>query len=235
MKLEEFRKHSIPLCLANKSFNKVFGIGANKTGTTSLQLIFSILGLDVAPQHLGEITGFQACKGNIHPLQAYINKHDAFQDAPFSIGLFFAQVDALYPNSKFILTVRESEKWFRSLVDFHKKIMGISKEVSIPARADVENYTYLFKGYFSFLMDYEWVRNVDANLQVVDDWSLLYNKDYFIRKYEARNQLIIKYFSERKDDLLVVDLTKEQDTKKIVSFLGLPSELVTRIPHANKT
>ena len=44
---------SIPICIANRTFDKVFGIGANKTGTSSLAAIFAILGLNVAPQQEG--------------------------------------------------------------------------------------------------------------------------------------------------------------------------------------
>lgn len=70
---------------SHKKFNKVFGIGANKTGTTSLKKIFHDLGLMVAPQQEGEICGMQAYKGDFEPLIGYITQYDAFQDAPFSI------------------------------------------------------------------------------------------------------------------------------------------------------
>jgi hypothetical protein len=50
-----------------------------------------------------------------------------------------------------------------------------------------------------------------------------------------RNKEIVRYFSERPDDLLVIDITKEKTTKKIVNFLELPSKLITKMPHLNKT
>jgi hypothetical protein len=65
MTIAEFRKTNLPICQANKSFNKVFGIGANKTGTTSLQTIFYAIGLKVSPQHEGEIYGVQCMRGNL--------------------------------------------------------------------------------------------------------------------------------------------------------------------------
>ncbi len=54
--LDLFRKFSYPLCQSHKRFNKVFGIGSNKTGSTSLQAVFYIIGLNVGPQAEGELT-----------------------------------------------------------------------------------------------------------------------------------------------------------------------------------
>ena len=47
--------------------------------------------------------------------------------------------------------------------------------------------------------------------------------------------MIVRHFSERKNDLLVIDITKEKNTNKIVEFLNLPSLLVTAMPYSNKT
>jgi hypothetical protein len=105
--LEDQRKFAIPICQANKQFNKVFGIGANKTGSTSLEQVFYILGLNVAPQSEGEITSEALSKGNILPLRDHIVRYDAFQDVPFSAKSTYAQIDALFPKSKFILTYRD--------------------------------------------------------------------------------------------------------------------------------
>ena len=53
---------------------KIFNIGANKTGTTTMQAIFKYLGLKVAPQREGELAGIDYEKGDFKPLNFYIQK-----------------------------------------------------------------------------------------------------------------------------------------------------------------
>src|SRR4051812_32529219 len=106
MDVKEFRKFSYPICQSQKLFNKVFCVGANKTGTTTMQGIFNIIGLKVAHQQEGELAALPFYKGKIEALKRYIDKYDAFQDVPFAIKSTYAHVDALFPDSKFILTFR---------------------------------------------------------------------------------------------------------------------------------
>jgi hypothetical protein len=232
MNLQEMRKVNFPICQANKNFHKVFGIGANKTGTTSLQIIFAMIGLNVAPQHEGEVYGVQTMRGNMEPLKKYIDKYDAFQDAPFSVKTVFAQVDALFPNSKFILTHRDAEEWYESLKAFHMKCMNISH---IPTKEDIKKWKYIYNSYIEESFEQNWILNVKKNLSTLIDWSLAYEKDFFIQQYQARNETVVRHFSARKNDLLVIDLTKEETTAKIIDFLNLPASLITNMPHANKT
>ncbi len=43
--------------------------------------------------------------------------YSAFEDNPWP--LLFREIDAAYPGSRFILTVRDPERWFRSAARFH--------------------------------------------------------------------------------------------------------------------
>lgn len=224
----------MPLCKVHKSFNKVFGIGANKTGTSSLGTVFHILGLKLSPQHEGELYGVQAQKGNLRPLVEYVSQYDAFQDAPFSMKGTYAQMDALFPDSKFILTFREPEAWFDSLHSFHKKILRVAENEAITKKSMAAK-PYLYEGYLEYIHELTWLIDVDDTLAWKKDWSLAYKREQYIRVYMERNRQIIQYFSERPDDLLVIDITAEKDTKKIVDFLKLPPQLVTNMPHKNKT
>lgn len=129
---------------------KIFNIGANKTGTTTMQAIFEHLGLKVAPQREGELAGIDYEKGDFKPLNFYIQKYDAFQDVPFSTKSTFAVVDALFPGSKFILTYRDSEEWFNSFLNFHNKIMRIDPDLEKPRQQDFKKITYLAPSYLQF-------------------------------------------------------------------------------------
>jgi hypothetical protein len=92
---------------------KVFCIGFHKTGTTSLKMALKILGYRVTgpngrrDRNIGE---------NVEALaRRLVPRFDAFQDNPWPIIYHF--LDKEYPGSKFILSVRPTEKWIASVTD----------------------------------------------------------------------------------------------------------------------
>jgi len=223
------------LLAPQRSFDKVFCIGANKTGTSTMEAVFRDLGLRTAPQEEGERAGVQFHRGQFEPLRDYIRAHDAFQDAPFSIKTTYAQVDALFPGSRFILTYRPADDWFRSLVSYHAKVMGECDERGRPTAEAVRRLDYIQPGYVANLAETNWLADVTDELEVRKDWSLLYDEAHYKALYMRRNRDIVRHFIERPRDLLVIDVTRESDTRRIVDFLGLPAHLVRPMPHMNRT
>lgn len=99
-----------------KRDKKVFIIGFHKTGTTSLGKALQILGYKVC----GSIK--EAYDYRKHDLQKeyifsktqnLLKNYDAFQDTPWF--LFYKELYDLYPDDNFILTIREPDKWLRSV------------------------------------------------------------------------------------------------------------------------
>ena len=109
---------------------KVFVIGFQKTGTTSLELALQFLGYRVygGDKNLMKYT-------NAEDLKAYIKKTldswDAAQDMPWP--LYYKELYEVYPDAKFILTIRNTNKWIKSVVNYfasiriplHKKIYEV--------------------------------------------------------------------------------------------------------------
>lgn len=193
-----------------------------------------IIGLNVAPEQEGVLQGVPFLHGKFHGLIDYIGRYDAFQDVPFSIKSTYAQVDALFPESKFILTHRDPEVWFNSVLNYAKKTMKVSKNRAI-TRENMASVPYLYPGFREFNAEANYLAEVDDTLKLSRNWSLLYDKDRYIEIYTQRNKAVVRHFSERPDDLLVIDITREKNTQKIVDFLCLPKKLVTAVPHLNKT
>ena len=90
---------------------KVFGIGFHKTGTTSLTRALKILGYKVTGPDGAHNPNIALEVNNL--IFDLAEKHDAFQDNPWP--LFYKELDIKYPGSKFILTLRPTEKWINSL------------------------------------------------------------------------------------------------------------------------
>ncbi len=58
------------------------------------------------------------------------------------------------------------------------------------------------------------------------------NEDVYVRRYEQHYREVASYFSDRPDDLLVLDLSEGECWEKLCPFLGLPIPDVP-FPHAN--
>ena len=59
------------------------------------------------------------------------------------------------------------------------------------------------------------------------------NEDVYVERYERHNREVLDYFSERPDDLLILDLPKGHGWPELCVFLGV--EVPDRpFPHANK-
>ena len=53
--------------------------------------------------------------------------------------------------------------------------------------------------------------------------------------YLRRNEEIKRYFLNVPEKLLIIDITLEETTEKVCQFLNIPSDLIIKMPHQNKT
>ena len=88
---------------------RVFCIGRGKTGTTTVSQCLSILGY----------RSFHWIRHGAEPREgwiAYIRRRnfDALADDPLCRDQFYRQLDEAFPESRFILTVRDEESWVKS-------------------------------------------------------------------------------------------------------------------------
>jgi hypothetical protein len=80
---------------------KVFAIGFNKSASSSLHALFQSLGLP----------SYHGVKWRKHDNPRFLRKYDCFSD---DIPRDLAELDRSWPDSKFILNVRELEGWIYS-------------------------------------------------------------------------------------------------------------------------
>jgi Sulfotransferase domain len=95
---------------------KIFNIGLNRAGTTSLTAALKILGYRAVHfQHQG-VRIFDRVRQNgargRRLLDGLEQHYDAFSD--FAAHGFFETLDRQYPGSRFILTTRELQSWLDS-------------------------------------------------------------------------------------------------------------------------
>jgi len=201
---------------------KYFCVGRNKTGTTSLKKAFEDLGYPVGDQRVAEkLAGSHYFNDNFAPIIKYCESAQVFQDAPFSWAKTYKYIDKAYPNSKFILTIRDdAEQWHQSITSFHAQMFGNG---STPSAEDLRCVEYVRKG---------WVYDAVKLHGTPDDD--LYNKEIMMAHYNQHNADVMAYFKDRQEDLCVINLSKEDSYQVFCDFVG-EKPLYDTFPWENKT
>ena len=92
---------------------KAFVIGFPKTGTTSLNEALTTLGYKV--QGKFGLRDPDISRNVYETAFRFVDQYDAFEDAPWCY--IYKELDKKYPGSKFILTLRPTEQWIKSVVN----------------------------------------------------------------------------------------------------------------------
>ena len=183
---------------------KVFGIGLNKTGTSSLGEALNLLGIKTIHYPRDDVTYTQLTRGDLrlHILETY----QGIVDTP--IVPFYQQLSQLYPSSKFILTVREQSSWLKS----------------------VESHWQFTREWHRRDQQFERFQNyVAAAVYGV----LEFDAQRFAHVYDVHLQNVMDFFAGKAGDLLMMDICKGDGWEKLCPFLGVDPPTVD-FPHANR-
>lgn len=205
---------------------KIFCIGRNKTGTTSLASFFRTNGYRVGNQERAELLVEDWAKRDFTRIIRYCETAEVFQDVPFSLADTYRAMDQAYPGSKFILTLRASpEEWYNSLLSHHSKMF--SSGGGIPSEDDLRRVKYRgkYEGWLLFM------QKAVYGYPTVP----LYDKQAYMAHYEKHNVQVMDYFRFRPDDLLVVNLSDEHAFERLCLFVGMDPSRAKPLPHRNRS
>jgi fructose-1,6-bisphosphatase/inositol monophosphatase family enzyme len=166
---------------------KIFGIGLSKTGTTSLAQALTILGYKTR-DYPGLSHYSRGDLSSINP--SLLEEFDALTDTP--IPSFFRELDAKYPDAKFILTHRDREGWLKSCQkQFTQKL------------ADKQNEAH--NRLFTDLYD-----------------STVFDAEKFAAGYDKFTQAVEAHFRDRPGKLLTMNVVAGDGWEKLCPFLNKP-------------
>jgi 3'-phosphoadenosine 5'-phosphosulfate (PAPS) 3'-phosphatase len=166
---------------------KIFGIGLSKTGTTSLANALQILGYKTK-DNMGVV---KYATGDLSSVDLnVVNAHNALTDTP--IPSFYRELDAAYPGSQFILTVRDNEEWLKSC----------RKQFT---QRDAERQNEAHKRLF-------------IDLYGTD----VFDAQGFGNGYRRFVDGVRDYFKDRPQDLLIFDISGGEGWEKLCTFLDRP-------------
>jgi Sulfotransferase domain len=189
----------------NSPESKVFGIGLSKTGTSSLDRALNELEIRSIHFPCDRTTHDELAAGNYR--LSILQKYQAATDIP--IAPFYAQLDAAYPNSRFILTVRDVDSWLHS-VRKHWDFMWRWAE-------NDRNFC-------------EFIMFISACAYGVHR----YQRDRFIYVYHRHLYEVRDYFQNRPNDLLILNICSGDGWEQLCPFLDVP--VPNRpFPYANRS
>lgn len=202
--------------------DKIFCVGSNKTGTTSLAAFFVSLGFRLGSQEMGETLLRDYAFRNFHPIVALAHSATFFQDVPFSCPFTFQAMDMAFPGSKFILSVRDNpDRWCDSLIRFHTKLIGKGR---LPTAQDLREYPYAWPGWL--LQAMQLMYDVDE-----DD---PYDRFQLIDSYDRHIYNVQRYFKKRPDALLTINVGDDDAAERLLAFVGVPQSDAT-MPRLNRS
>lgn len=186
---------------------RVFGIGFQKTATTSLYEAFKTLGFDSFHWETGD-----AARDILDQMTAFgkswkLERYYALCDNP--IPLLYEQLDVGYPGSKFILTERDECDWLKSVERLWDRTCNPSRwEWDVwPISNRIHRALY---GRTDF-----------------DAWT-------FLARYRRHNQEVKDYFQNRPGDLLVMRMENGSGWRELCEFLDVPIPDAP-YPHSNRS
>lgn len=192
--------------LAKRNKRKVFVIGFNKTGTTSIEHALKELGYILGDQGTAELLLEDVINNIFERLFDFTETAEAFQDIPFSLPHVFKILHSKYPDAHFILSIRDTpEQWYESISSFHSKVFGNGK---IPTKEILMEKVYHYKGYPMQYIDYTFE-------------GVIYEEEHYKKVYLQHLEEVTRYFSNNGGNLFTVNVSNPNDYKKMCLFLGL--------------
>lgn len=170
---------------------RIFGIGMQKTATTSLHHALVKLGYDSA--HWKSAHWAKAIWDEMKESgrSRTLEKNYALCDLP--IPILFRELDAAYPGSKFILTIRDEDQWVNSVRSHW------SDKNPWRGQWDTDPFTHKIH------------REVYGRVK--------FDEEPMRDRYRRHNTEVLEYFKDRPQDLLVMNMSGGAGWYELCGFL----------------
>jgi Sulfotransferase domain/N-terminal domain of galactosyltransferase len=171
---------------------RIFGIGMQKTATTSLDAALKILGFDSAHWLDGKWAVAILREMRERGRSETLERHYALCDLP--IAILFRELDRAYPGSKFILTVRDEVDWL----------------VSTRNHWSYEHNTFRK----------DWDKWPAANfIHRATYGQAHFDAETMLSRYRRHNAEVGEYFRNRPNDFLEMNMSKGAGWKELCPFV----------------
>ncbi|MBD3195481.1 MAG: hypothetical protein GF317_10525 [Candidatus Lokiarchaeota archaeon] len=177
------------------SKEKIFCIGLGRTGTKSLTAALDIFGYNII-HYPHDLTTFEELSSGDYNL-SILQDYDGISD--ITISPYYPQLDKEFPNSKFILTVRDKESWLKSF----------EKHWSDRPPFDDPNQNEIYM-------------KMRRLLRASVYGTYKFNRDRMGYIFDLHTKNTLDYFKDKPEKLLVLNIFEQDSFKKLCSFLNVP-------------
>ncbi|MFT4769145.1 MAG: hypothetical protein ACI8RN_002285 [Glaciecola sp.] len=191
----------------------VFNIGLPKTGTSSLCAALNIL--EIPAIHNPLKLRMQTLRGDYD-----LDRQGKWQ-AICNFGEHcYPQLDQKFPGSKFILTVRALPEW---LVSIERQLgigAGFLQSSIAGQRFNVLRLNDWRRAKAFYTGRRTEFRRAYARIEVFGAYE--FSEDRYAFVYEEHLERVKRYFIDRSDDLLIMNVSNGDGWEKLCAFLGRP-------------
>tara|TARA_R110002020_G_scaffold268819_3_gene484100 strand:- start:40643 stop:41281 length:639 start_codon:yes stop_codon:yes gene_type:complete len=171
----------------------IFCLGWNRTGTRTFDQCLRLFNIKSA--HWPGVKHLCAAwaEKNWSRFKHFVvtSPFDAFSDAPWCFPEVYRHLDDFFPNAKFVLTIRDEDKWISSYKNLYERhVENHSNLTEIPLISNTEEYGWIHPIIF------EGCRIITGNEKI---YKRIFNK---------HNDEVISHFQHRPEKLLVIDWEK---------------------------
>jgi hypothetical protein len=184
---------------------RIFGIGMHKTATNSLHKALTALGYDSA--HWKSARWAKRIWREMTTTGRSVTLEQSYAVSDLPITILYKELDQAYPGSKFILTVRDEQKWLASVRNHW------SNRNQFRSSWDTDAFT--------------------NRIHQIVYGTTEFDEQVFLARYRQHNGDVVEYFRDRPDDLLIMRMP-ESGWPELCGFLGRPIPSVD-YPHEFKT
>jgi len=174
---------------------KVFGIGLSRTGTKSLTKALDLLGFCVVHYPTDKVTLEELLTGKYN--FSLLDGYDGITD--ITVAPFYAQLDKLYPGSKFILTTRDKESWLESLERHWSNKPAFDDRPGRETKMKIRRF-----------------------LRAAVYGCYVFNRERMSYVYDLHHRNVLEYFKDRPQSLLVLNIVAGEGWEKLCPFLNKP-------------
>lgn len=226
--LEYILPTKVTLPLSPQSPN-IICLGLNKTGTTSLKAGLESLGYNVMWESLGhQFINSDISNGDYSSLSSILQnpRFNAYQDLPFSLKGIYSKVFKIDPKAKYILTLRDVDKWVNSTIEFYS--------------AHLPYITDPFNNPHTYSQNYSGIENhitKNWNKLIFNSWgisSLDNIEEKLTNVYNSHIKEITNFFQQKNGNLYLLDVGKPNALKELANWLGKETQYLD-FPWLNKS
>ena len=188
---------------------KIFVISIQRSGTTSTGGFFRDFNYSVAPYSMSTRNQWSLyfLKGDYENIfnSKDFKIHQVFEDDPWWLEDFYKVLYHRFPNSKFILMTRNSEKWYNSMISHSNgKTLG---NTYLHCKAYNRDFRSLNPESTDKIIHSAYSSDFDNLLDLDEN-----NKTHYINQYELKNEEIKLFFKKHNSERLIC-LELEDDHK----------------------